>query len=511
MRPVAMEEARVSECPNREHCPHLGFESAHKVVLERKLLRGRIARMENLMNLAAEKISSLQGRICALEQENERLRGEVRQAHGIPFKKNRGKTPEDGFLLAAGEDPKPRKRGAPVGHPGTTRKRPEEIDEWVDVFLKTCPICGSTDLSPASEVEEHVQEDIEIRKAKTTCYRHHHAYCRRCKKVVSAKGQNELSRAYIGPVAKAVASHLRYGIGVSYGNVEKIFRELFGLKITPSALVGFDKRLEEKGLPLYEKLKQKVRWSTSIHSDETGWRLDGVNVWLWCFTNPQLAFYLIDPRRSSSVVEEIIGPKYEGVLVSDFYSAYNPIKAQAKQKCTVHLLRDIRKVLEDAALDIGSKFFLKGAKSLIQTALDAQKEYQIGKVTRESLVSLRDEIAKELINLVSSGLKNEEAEKLRKRILRHGEEIFTFLVHPEVEPNNNRAERQLRPNVILRKISFGNRSEQGTKNHSVIMSLIQTAKLNGSNPKDFLFSLLTDSPGENSHRLLVRTVEPRPP
>jgi len=188
-------------------------------------------------------------------------------------------------------------------------------------------------------MEKHIQEDLVIQK-KTTCYIHHHGYCPCCKRIVSAKGENELPRAYIGPVAKALAAYLHYEAKVSKGGVAKTFREFFDLPLVASSLVGFDRKLYEKGVPFYEQIKEKVRWSPSIHADEIGWNLDGMNQWLWCFTNPQVVLYHIDAKRSSEVVKKFLGEKYEGILISDDFSAYGPVEAKAKQKCNPHFLSD---------------------------------------------------------------------------------------------------------------------------------------------------------------------------
>jgi len=65
--------------------------------------------------------------------------------------------------------------------------------------------------------------------------------------------------------------------------------------------------------------------------------------------------------------------------------------------------------------------------------------------------------------------------------------------HPEIEPTNNTAERQLRPNVILRKLTFGNRSLTGANNHKILMSIIQTARMHNINPLNLLISIATKS------------------
>ena len=106
---------------------------------------------------------------------------------------------------------------------------------------------------------------------------------------------------------------------------------------------------------------------------------------------------------------------------------------------------------------------------------------------------MKEQLENKIIALTDAKLTNKKAEALRKRLIRHKNELFTFLSHPEVEPTNNFAERQLRPSVISRKLSFGNKTKEGANRHAVMMSLIQTAKLQGKNPKDLLLSLILGS------------------
>ncbi len=162
------------ECPYKEHCPYLNFEPAAKVLRERNLLRQKIEEMEKTMNLAAEKIAELRKENMKLKEEKDRLVEKIKEINQQPFKKKEKKE-ETGEKEVI-----PVRKGAPPGHPGATRKKPERIDEYRDVYPDKCPLCGSSDLHPCKEKEEkletHTQEDLIIQK-RVTCFRHHHAYC----------------------------------------------------------------------------------------------------------------------------------------------------------------------------------------------------------------------------------------------------------------------------------------------------------------------------------------------
>ena len=127
-------------------------------------------------------------------------------------------------------------------------------------------------------------------------------------------------------------------------NRRKLALQFFGnLTLSPGAMVGFDSSIAEQGKPLYEALKNSLPNTPFIDADETGWKRD----LLWIFTNPDIAFFNIDESRGSKVVSDHLGEFYNGVLITDFWNAYrSKIPAFAKQKCLVHLLRDIKKLLD---------------------------------------------------------------------------------------------------------------------------------------------------------------------
>lgn len=470
-------------CSLSKSCPHLGGEPARKVFNERNYLRKRVEEMEDLFAFAQKEINKLRDHIIQLEHENNHLKVNLSQARQAPFKKTSSKRRED-------SDGIPPKRGAPFGHPGTSRKRPEVVDEYVGVPLAQCPLCGNTHLSPASHLDEHTQQDIVIKKVITRCFIHFHYWCPTCKKIVSGFAQNEIPKAPIGPVAKAIAAFLRYEIKVSYDDIQRVFHSLFGLEITPGAIVGFDNKIYKQGLPLYNGLKGLLPYTANIHADETGWKIDGEPNWLWTFTNKQLAFYHIDRHRSGDVVKDHLGAKYNGILNSDFYSAYNrAINAFAKQKCTAHLLRAAGELEEKYPDEPSLISFCQTLKRLIKDALLLHSQHE--ELPPSEWKFYKKKLFARLKELSRTSVAHLKAETLRKRLLKHKKEIFTFLNHPEIEPDNNRAERALRNSVLLRKIIFGNRSPQGAKNISLITTILRTAKLKRLDPKAILETLLT--------------------
>lgn len=421
-----------------------------------------------------EQLEYYKNRIKALEEENALLRYELKQ---IKDKWYKPKPPKK-------EDPppkEPKKRGALFGHLGWFRRKPKKIDRVEIVKLKACPLCGHKDLKVCQEIEEHIQEDITLPEVMVTKYVRHHYYCKNCRKVVSGKGEEEIPGSYIGPKAKALASFLRYGIKMSIEDVKRIFRDLFNLKLAAASIPGFNNQLRAKALPIYNGIRGKIKRGRSCHADETGWRLDGQNHWLWSFSNGKASFFHIDKSRGQKVVKEILGDKYGGVLISDFLSAYNKIQAKGKQRCLIHLERDLKKV-EACSEDESVKRYCHYLLKVLDQAEQLSKAYKDKKMSQEYFEERRGLLVKWLKDFNFPAPDKRHLKRFSQRLIRHKDELLTFLFYPNISYNNNQAERHIRPNVIFRKITFGNRSAKGTLNHSVLMSILQTAKLNRLDP-----------------------------
>lgn len=469
-------------CPYKEACPHLNFEPAARVLAQRDYLSQRVDEMGRIMDLAREKIEKLQEEKEALKKEMDSVKQESREANSNIFKPGVKK-----------EENK-KKRGSPFGHPGSSRRVPGRIDQYVDIYPAKCGHCGGKELTIYQNCfEEHTVEDIQV-KTVTTCYRSHYGYCQQCKKVVYPEGRAEIvPRGRIGLNARAIFGYLRY-LGIPFRKVVKISKDVFGLEITHPALLRFETEMAKNGEAVYQKIKEVVRHSPFIHADETGWRVDGKNFWLWEFINKQVALFRIEDSRGSEVVKDTLGEKYEGVLHSDFYSAYNDnIKAEGKQKCLAHLLREAKKIEEKNSGPNGQEeLFCQKLKGAIKGAIESWNEFHRGKKTIEDLKITKEVTKEKLVEVLFVPTENKDIRRLKKRIIKHQNELLTFLDQPEIEPTNNRAERGLRASVIMRKITFGSRSPRGARNHQVLMSILQTALLQGTQPLHTFLYLVTN-------------------
>jgi transposase len=348
------------------------------------------------------------------------------------------------------------------------------------------------------ETTEHVQEDIVIQpRTLVIRYLHEQAFCTRCHRPVVQAGEGELLNAPIGPVAKSVAIYLRYRIGIPYRKTTEMFRELFGLKFVPASALGFDRKAAAQGMPIYEDLRDKIRSSDVVHADETSWRGDGVGHYLWFAGNENLSFFHIDRHRSAEVAKTIFGEDFDGTLVRDRYAAYNGIGVDW-QLCIAHILTKAKEIRGEHALlpqtqkDAATGPFCDHLMDLCSRLCDAGQKLQSGDIPRKAAAKIEKCFVRELNTICKQPLRFKPAETLRIYLAGPDQRfLFTFLRRPGVPPTNNHAEQSLRPLVIFRKICFGTRSDTGLKTHSILPSLVQTARRQGVHPRKFLQTLLT--------------------
>ena len=414
--------------------------------------------------------------IALLKEQNNLLNFELAEIRAKLFKRSRKKKPPK----QDPPSPEPKKKGGLFGHTGWFRKKAKRIDKIEEVKLSKCPDCGCNDISLCADkkIEEHIQEDIILPKTETTLYRKYRYYCKRCKKTVTGRGKGEVPKSRIGPLAKALAVFFKYDVKVSDNDINKIFEKMFGLKMVVSSIAGFRDQLSRELKPLYEKLKEQLKADDFIHADETGWRVDGDNRWLWKFSNKRVSVTHIDKSRGQKVVKDILGEEYNGVLISDFLSAYNKIKSK-KQRCLAHIMRDLEKVIKYwNEEDQQTVAYCKRLMEILMQGINLHREYADKKWDKK-YYRKRKNLTEQLKDFSFPDPSKKLLVRFAKRLERHKDEIFTFLYERDVDYHNNHAEQQIRPNVILRKITYGNRSKSGVINHNVLTSVIQTAKMNG--------------------------------
>jgi transposase-like protein len=282
-------------------------------------------------------------------------------------------------------------------------------------------------------------------------------------------------------------------IGIPGRKIKAIFEKLFGLRLTHTTVLSKETQLAEAAEPVYEGIKQKLRESEQIHIDETGWRTDGKNTWLWCFVNKAVAYFHIDKSRGRAVPESVLGEGYKGIVTSDFYSAYNKLPCGGRQRCVGHLLDEL-KGLEEASEGKEREFYQR-LKGTLKSSVQTWRRFRGGDIDETEFRREREEIIGRTVTLLQGAPGAADAQRIVKRLLKHDKEIFRFLYDPRIEPTNNEAERALRPSVVKRKTSYGSRRETGARNHTILTTIVQTAERQGRGAYETIRGLVTQSPG----------------
>jgi len=373
-----------------------------------------------------------------------------------------------------------RKRpGAKPGHPGSRRGAPERIDRKVTHRADRCPDCGGK-LRRCDETRTRYTEDIPDIQPEVTEHTIHRDWCPKCKKRVEPVVPDALPQSTLGNRVLILSARLHYALGNTLSQIVEVFNFHLQMKITFGGLVQMWYRLQAILYPWYEQIRQEALRSAVLHADESGWRVNGKTFWLWCFTTKNLTFYMIDRSRGSPALMKFFIEEFAGTLVTDFWGAYNAVACALRQTCLVHLLRELEHTEKYKSPGEHWPAFAKKLRRLVGDAVRLWRRQD--ELPTATYVSRRERLAVRLEALIDTPWEDAHARRLVKRLRRHQSDVFTFLDQPDVPFENNAAERAIRPAVIIRKNSYGNRSERGADCQSVLMSVFRTLKQRGHDP-----------------------------
>ena len=382
------------------------------------------------------------------------------------------------------------KPGARNGHAGHRRPTPPAIDRREDVEeLKVCPKCQGPVL-PAQRRRKRTVEDIPVTlKIEVTEHSIPQQWCKCCQKYVEPGVAAAMPNATLGNGVVALTTVFHYGLGLTIDQTREVFASHLRTPLSAGGLVDLWRRAGEALLPWYEEIGKQAKSSATLHADETGWRVDGDTHWLWCFCNHQSCYYLIDESRGSDVLRAFFTEIYRGVLITDFWAAYRAVildEGGERQCCIPHLLRELAHVTKDALPGKSpdqARVWRAFSKMLRRLLSDGRRLRDRPDFTPRRYADRIRLIDRRLIALAEAAYDDPDAQRLADRLSRHRDEIFTFLDRPEAPWDNNFAERQIRPAVILRKNSQCNRSQRGAATQAVLMSIYHTLKLRGLDPR----------------------------
>ena len=238
---------------------------------------------------------------------------------------------------------KPTTKGAKLGHPGTHRPKPVQINNSEVHTLNECPKCHGP-VRPCGSSRTRVIEDIPATiTPEVTEHTIRRYWCSGCKTTVEPIVTSALPDSRIGLRVVVLSAWLHFLLGTTLTQIVDVFNYHLQFKLTSGGLVQMWQRLREILLGWYVEIQAQALDSAVLHADETGWRVNGKTYWLWCFTTRDLTYYQIDKSRGAPVLKRFFKKEYAGLLVTDFWGAYNAVVCAHKQKCLPHLLRDLKR------------------------------------------------------------------------------------------------------------------------------------------------------------------------
>lgn len=375
-----------------------------------------------------------------------------------------------------------KKPGQKKGHKGYSRHMSERIDFIYHLEIDICPDC-KTPLGQTQEIRKRIIIDIPLTSNTiNTQYEIHRKYCCKCKKIVEASVPNALPNSPFGINLMLFIVFLKISMALPYNKIQQLLINMYNLKISEGGLVSILSKIKEEFGDYYKTLEKKMRKEKVKHSDESGWRIDGINHYIWLFITNEVALYKIRKSRGSEVPIKILKKQKDRVIICDGFSAYNKLKDLTGcmlQLCWFHILKNSKKYKEDYPEE-GTVVHEK-----LKKIFELAKSYN-HKATNEQKKKLEEEI-----NWIGYPIyTHHEIRGFIKTLLERLDDLFRFTQDENIEGDNNLAERGLRKAVIIRKISNGSRSNKGASILETLLSVVETAKLQKQNPLIFMHKVL---------------------
>jgi transposase len=287
----------------------------------------------------------------------------------------------------------------------------------------------------------------------------------------------------------ALVATLRTKLRLPLRHLQWLLEHRFGVRLSVGALSGLLDEVARVGRAVYDALLAEARASPVVHIDETGWREDGQNGYVWTVSTPTVRLFHYTKSRAGAVAERLLGDDGTAAVVSDFYGGYDRL-ARTQQRCWAHLLRDVADLLaahpDDRRLARWAKAVKRVYAKAVAWAARATTD-QTRPICRERVA---DRFAAALVAICARQPKDSPQTTLCQRVERYRTDLFTFVANPAVPPTNNAAERALRPLVIARKVSGGTRSKRGSQSRMILQSLVATWDLRGLDPVAEFLALL---------------------
>ena len=459
-----------------------------------------IALLTAQLKEAVERLQEVTEDLRHTQEQLHQTQEQLHQAQTRIAELEKLKTPQAGFVKAntnkpIAEEKKPRKKRDAQFNRARSRAMPTQI---VEHRIVECPDChlrlGGISLARVREViDAPPPPPLEI-----THHRVYKGWCAQCQKWHEAPvevSEQVLGQGRMGVRLASLIAYLRTVMRLPIRQLREVMRQVYGLQVSIGEIVELLHRLREYAQPVLDGLKGEIRSSPAVQADETGWREDGINGYIWSVSTPQIRYYEYHHSRSGAVVKQLIGEEFAGVLGSDFYAGYNSHQG-LHQRCWVHYLRDVHDLKKAYPEDEELSRWAKAVKDLYEEAVAwaahgpdpglSPRQQHRGRAVQQHAFEQR------LWALCQPYVQTAAPQQtLCKSVEQFLPELFVFVAVPGVPAHNNLAERSVRPLVIARKISGGTRSPKGSQTRLGLASLFGTWMAQGLNPLQQCLALLT--------------------
>jgi len=372
------------------------------------------------------------------------------------------------------------------------KRRKISHSKVIDLTAKRCPKCAGRKLQPTSHANRH---SLDLKYSKSgvkravTCLRCWSYICRDCGAAFSSRSKFARQQIY-GRGLMSWCLYFNVVSGEHMLRVQKNLEDLFGIYVNYAQVYRFKRYVSAAYNSLYGELLQRILQSPVLHIDETVVNLRQQTGYVWVITSLDMVYFFYRLSREGSFLAEMLGA-FSGVLVSDFYTAYDSVSCE-QQKCLVHLVRELDEDLVHNPLDAPYKEMARNFGTLLRTIIGTVDRYGLKK---RHLGKHKREVGRFLRDIDRLDRCSELVDKYRKRFVKYGAKMFTFLDHDGVPWNNNNAEHAIKRFAKYRRNADGRYTERSLKEYLVLASVLETCEFNNVNVLKFLLSKETTLDG----------------
>src|SRR5215212_875312 len=418
----------------------------------------------------------LEGELATAQARIADLEAELARRGGPPKTPQNSSTPPSKGFSRARPPGEGAKHGPPFGHLGTSRHRAEPA--WVVLCQPPhCGACGQA-LAVAAQERVGVSQVVELPPVQPVVLEawRYAATCPACGATTTAEypAGFEPTRVF-GPHLEALWTYLHEQHHVSYARLAALGRDLWQLAVSQGALANALGRVATRLRPQSEAIREQVRASPVIGSDETSARVQGRTHWQLVFQATTASYHVIVPRRNGAVVHDFLGDATPTTWVSDLWKPQLGAPAERHQVCLAHQLRDLQYVV-----DREQSAWAQDCQELLRLAVHRAHQRDAGTLRGAAYTAAVAAIERRCDALLATPVQGAEASRLWARLREHCESLFVFLDDAAVPPTNNVSEQALGNSVVQRKLPGGFRSDWGADAHAIVTTVLDTARKRGA-------------------------------